>query len=58
MEVRDAVATRFSCRAFLPAPVPLAVVHDILERAARSPSGGNLQPWRVDALSGPPLEAL
>ena len=58
MDVRDAVASRFSCRAFLPTPVPLAVVRDILERAARSPSGGNLQPWRVDALAGAPLEAL
>src|SRR5436309_7446734 len=58
MDVRDAVATRFSCRAFLPRAVPLAVVRDILERAARAPSGGNLQPWRVDALSGSPLEAL
>jgi len=34
------------------------VVRDILERAGRAPSGGNLQPWRVDALSGAPLEAL
>jgi nitroreductase len=58
MDVRDAVATRFSCRAFLPTPVPLAVVRDILDRAARAPSGGNLQPWRVDALAGAPLEAL
>jgi nitroreductase len=38
MDVREAVATRFSCRAFLPTPVPLAVVRDILERAARAPS--------------------
>jgi nitroreductase len=58
MDVRDAVATRYSCRAFLPIPVPLPVVRDILDRAARAPSGGNLQPWRVDALAGPRLEAL
>jgi nitroreductase len=58
MDVREAVATRFSCRAFLPTPVPLAVVRDILDRAARAPSGGNLQAWRVDALSGAPLEAV
>ena len=45
MDVRDAVASRFSCRAFLPTPVPLAVVREILDRAARAPSGGNLQPW-------------
>jgi nitroreductase len=58
MDVRDAVASRFSCRAFLPTPVPLAVVREILDRAARAPSGGNLQPWRVDALAGEPLATL
>jgi len=58
MHVRDAVASRFSCRAFLPAPVSLATVRDILDRAARAPSGGNLQPWRVYALAGAPLEEL
>jgi nitroreductase len=58
MDVRDAVASRYSCRAFLPTPVPLPIVRDILDRAARAPSGGNLQPWRVDALAGPRLEAL
>ena len=58
MDVRDAVATRYSCRAFLSTPVPLPIVRDILDRAARAPSGGNLQPWRVDALAGPRLEAL
>jgi nitroreductase len=31
------------------------VVRDILERALRAPSGGNLQPWRIYALSGEPL---
>jgi nitroreductase len=58
MDVRDAVATRYSCRAFLPTPIPLDIVRDILERAARAPSGGNLQPWLVHALAGERLEAL
>jgi len=58
MHVRDAVGSRFSCRAFLPTPVPLATVRDILDRASRAPSGGNLQPWRVHALAGEPLESL
>jgi nitroreductase len=58
MHVRDAVASRFSCRAFLPSPVPLATVRDILDRAARAPSGGNLQPWQVRVLAGAPLEDL
>ena len=58
MDVRDAVASRYSCRAFLSTPVSLPIVRDILDRAARAPSGGNLQPWRVDVLAGPRLEAL
>jgi nitroreductase len=58
MDVFEAVASRYSCRAFLPTPVPEATVRDILERAARAPSGGNLQPWRVHALAGQRLEAL
>ena len=55
MNVSDALATRMSCRAFLPTPVPEATVRAILEAATRSPSGGNLQPWRVYALAGAPL---
>src|SRR5205807_781245 len=58
MDVRDAVASRFSCQAILPALVPLAVVREILDRAGRAPSGGNLQPWRVGALAGAPLATL
>jgi nitroreductase len=58
MDVREAVASRFSCRAFLHTPVPDATVKDIVEAAARAPSGGNLQPWRVHALMGAPLAAL
>jgi nitroreductase len=58
MDVRDAVASRFSCRAFLPTPVPLATVREILTLAARAPSGGNLQPWRVHALAGAVLADL
>ena len=58
MNVSDAVAGRFSVRAFKPDPVPGAVVADILTRAAQAPSGGNLQPWRVYALTGAPLAAV
>ncbi len=58
MHIFDAVASRYSCRAFLPTPVPEATVRDILSRAARAPSGGNVQPWRVHVLAGARLEAL
>lgn len=56
--VAEAVLGRRSVRAFLPRLVDRALVEALLDLAARAPSGGNLQPWRVDALSGEPLAAL
>jgi len=56
VNVSEALATRMSCRAFLPTPVPEATVRAILDGARQSPSGGNLQPWRVYGLSGQPLQ--
>ena len=58
MNVSEATARRFSARAFKSDPVPGSLVREILEMAQRAPSGGNLQPWRVYALTGEPLEAL
>jgi len=58
MTVSEAVDRRISIRAFKTDPVSGAVVREILAAAARAPSGGNLQPWRVYALTGEPLEAL
>jgi len=58
MTVFDAVSSRYSCRAFLDKPVPEAIVRDIVERAARAPSAGNMQPWRVYALAGQRVEDL
>ncbi|HET9444873.1 MAG TPA: nitroreductase [Steroidobacteraceae bacterium] len=55
MLVTEAIASRISCRAFLSTPVPQHTVVEILEAAKRAPSGGNLQPWRVDVLTGAPL---
>lgn len=56
LTVSDAVDTRRSVRAFLDKPVDMALLREILSLAARAPSGGNLQPWRVIVLSGGPLE--
>lgn len=58
MNVTEAVETRMSCRAFLPTPVPEAILRGILDTARRAPSGGNLQPWHVHALTGEPLAQL
>jgi nitroreductase len=58
MNVSEAVQARTSVRAFQDRPVDGDTVREILEAAARAPSGGNLQPWRVFALAGQPLEQL
>ena len=47
MNVTDAVYARKSIRAFLDTPVTDATVAELLTKAARAPSGGNVQPWRV-----------
>lgn len=56
--VTEAVLARRSTRAFLDTPVPRDLLQGILQTAQRCPSGGNLQPWRVHALTGAPLDAL
>ena len=58
MDVFEAVASRYSCRAFLPTPVPHIIIREIVERAARAPSAGNMQPWRVYAIAGQRVEQL
>jgi nitroreductase len=56
--VDAAITSRRSIRAFLPTPVPRQVVEDILQVAARAPSGTNTQPWRVYVLTGTAKESL
>jgi nitroreductase len=58
MDVFEAVESRISCRWFLDRPVDAKVVRDLIARAARAASGGNLQPWQVYALTGAPLIEL
>ena len=56
MNVRDAILARHSARAFLDRPVDPVLVRQMLQVAARAPSGGNLQPWTVHVLTGAALE--
>lgn len=56
--VTHAISSRRSARAFLPRPVERALIEEMIALAARAPSGGNLQPWFVDVVTGAPLEAL
>lgn len=52
------MATRHSCRAFLPEPLPRARIEAILTAAQRAASWSNTQPWWLHVVSGAPLEAL
>jgi nitroreductase len=56
--VDAAITSRHSMRAFLPTPVPRAVIEDILRVAARAPSGTNTQPWQVHVLTGTARQRL
>lgn len=58
MSVTEALHTRISTRDFLPDPLSLEVVRDILEAARWAPSGGNLQPWRVEVVTGDARQAV
>lgn len=58
MDVSTAVKQRISTRAFLDKPIPKAEIETWLSDAQRAPSGGNLQPWRVIALTGDALKAV
>lgn len=52
MHVRDAVAARRSTRQFTAESVTDETIRELLTHAARSPSGGNVQPWRVYVING------
>ena len=52
MNVSDAVAARRSIRAFLDTPVDNDLIRTLLEKSARAPSGGNVQPWQVHVING------
>src|SRR5580704_13236266 len=58
MDVFEAVDTRLSCRWFLDKPVDPKILRELLVRAARAASGGNLQPWHLYALTGAPLAEI
>jgi nitroreductase len=51
----DAINNRSSKRAFLPKALPHDVLENILQAAAQTPSGANMQPWVVYAISNQEL---
>jgi len=51
MKVSSAVKNRKSIRAFLDREVDNSLIAELLSLSSRSPSGGNLQPWKIFVLN-------
>ena len=58
MNTSEAVLTRSSVRAFLDQPVDNQLIKNLLEKSARSPSGGNLQPWKIYILNNESMQSF
>ena len=58
MNVSEALASRKSVRAFKPDAIEKAVIMEILEKAARTPSWANSQPWTVFVAAGETLARI
>lgn len=58
MSVNELLKKRISVRAFLDKPVTEQKVRDLLDIARWSPSGGNVQPWKVIVVSGAARDAV
>ena len=56
MNVSEAMRQRSSIRGYKPDPVPVEILKEILENAARSPSAMNTQPWEVTIVTGEVLD--
>ncbi len=52
MHVLEAIRQRGSTRAFLPKAVSRELIQQLLAAARYSPSGTNIQPWRVHVVTG------
>lgn len=51
------IEARFSCRAYLPDPIPTDAIQRILDAGARAPSGANQQPWHMIVVDNPELKS-
>jgi len=58
MNVTTAINQRISTREYLPKPIPLSLVQEILEHSLQAPSGGNTQPWHIYVVTGDAKKSL
>lgn len=56
MKVSEALEARISVRAFTEKQVPLVTLKRVFSKAARAPSGSNIQPWKIVILQGEKLD--
>ncbi|MEE9313637.1 MAG: nitroreductase [Rhizobiaceae bacterium] len=56
--VDEAITSRHSIRAFLPTEVSRETIEQVLQVAARAPSGTNMQPWKVYVTTGETRQKL
>lgn len=52
LPANEAIASRRAVRGYLDRDVPLDMVKAVLALASRSPSGSNIQPWKVRVIAG------
>jgi nitroreductase len=52
MNVSEAMVARKTIRNFLDTPVSDDTIRELLAKASRAPSGGNVQPWRIYVVNG------
>ena len=53
----EALRERRTCRAFVPTPVPRAVIEQAILAAGTAPSGANHQPWHFAVIESPAAKA-
>jgi len=58
MDVSEAVDSRLSVREFLKDPVEDSLISELLEKASRSASGGNLQPWKIYVINNETMNSF
>ena len=58
MDVTEAVDSRKSIRAFLDKVVDDSLIKELLEKASRAASGGNLQPWKIYVINGKTMNSF
>ena len=56
MKVSQAVCSRKSIRSFSNQKISSSLIRELLILASRSPSGGNLQPWKIYVINNKSME--